>query len=93
MNNLNEKIINESLDKNTYKEDNQFLLNKIKEMDKKIDSLNLQFEKKWADNEKQMNLQFEKKWADNEKQMSMQFEKKWEEKEKQMNLQFEKKMG
>ena len=76
MNNLNEKIINESLDKNTYKEDNQFLLNKIKEMDKKIDSLNLQFEKKWADNEKQMNLQFEKKWADNEKQMSMQFEKK-----------------
>jgi hypothetical protein len=93
LNNLNEKIINESLDKNTYKEDNQFLLNKIKEMDKKIDSLNLQFEKKWADNEKQMNLQFEKKWADNEKQMSMQFEKKWAEKEKQMNLQFEKKMG
>ena len=56
LNNLNDKFINESLDKNSYKEDNQILMNKIKEMDKKIDAMSLQF----AEKEKRTNLQIEK---------------------------------
>ena len=44
------------MDKNSYKEDNQILMNKIKEMDKKIDAMSLQFAKK----EKRTNLQIEK---------------------------------
>ena len=67
LNNLNEKIINENLDKNSYKEDNQLLMNKIREMDKKIDTMNMEFEKKWAEKEKQMNLLFQKNWAEKEK--------------------------
>jgi len=79
---LNDRFVKESLDKNTYKEDNQSLYSKIKELESKMDNMYIQR----AESEKKMKIEMEER----DRQITKDFERKLAEKDREMKFEIEK---
>lgn len=79
---LNDRFVKESLDKNTYKEDNQSLYSKIKELESKMDNMYIQR----AESEKKMKIEMEER----DRQITKDFERKLAERDREMKFEIEK---
>jgi len=79
---LNDRFVKESLDKNTYKEDNQSFYSKIKELESKMDNMYIQR----AESEKKMKIEMEER----DRQITKDFERKLAEKDREMKFEIEK---
>lgn len=82
---LNEIKIRESLDKGAYKESNELLFNKIKEMEKRMEDMKDQFKTEMSERDKKMKEQFKTEMSE----MKRQYETKLAETEKKVNLQMD----
>ena len=82
---LNEIKIRESLDKGAYKESNELLFNKIKEMEKRMEDTKDQFKTEMSERDKKMKEQFKTEMSE----MKRQYETKLAETEKKVNLQMD----